>query len=60
MHGVPGPEYKSAMTVMLAVTRIDGELAWRTDCSVVSDGWGSTAVTIERAGRCAVESKELW
>jgi len=60
MHAVPGPDYNSTVTVSLAVARIEGEVAWRTDCSVVSDGLGSTTLTIERAGRCAIDSKELW
>jgi len=60
VHGVPGPDYSSTITVTLAVARIDGAVAWRTDCSVVSDGIGSTMLAIERASRCAIESKELW
>ena len=58
--GHSGPNYARRYTLRIAVLRLDGEIAWSADCTVVAEDYDSSSQALDRAGRCALASEALW
>jgi hypothetical protein len=55
--------FEQRVSIRIAVSKLDGTLAWSSDCGVVTSGFDfneATANMLERASRCALDSEASW
>jgi hypothetical protein len=55
-----GMARQRTLTMRVTVTRLDGELVWRSECDVETGDYRSDEEAVDLATRCAVESAALW
>jgi hypothetical protein len=55
-----GMARQRTLTMRVKVTRLDGELVWRSECDVETGDYHSDEQALDLATRCAVESASLW
>ena len=55
-----GMAQQRTVDVAVTLTRLDGQIAWRADCSVETGDYHSAEQAMELATHCALESVALW
>jgi hypothetical protein len=55
-----GMARQRTLTMRVTITRLDGDLIWRSECDVETGDYRSDEQAVDQAARCAVESASLW